>query len=134
MEERISEVGRSVRHDSTRTRWHRRTGSSARRASPDAAYRSACGSEGAIEDGAATAQAAAGDRDVGIFGGSVSRHCLRADLLDEVVLHVAPVLLGGGIRLFGGEGAERTELERISVGEGERPTDLRFRPVKQRPR
>jgi hypothetical protein len=55
-------------------------------------------------------------------------------LLDEVVLHVAPVLLGGGIRLFGGEGAERTELERISVGEGERPTDLRFRPVKQRPR
>jgi dihydrofolate reductase len=89
---------------------------------------------GTIEDAVATAQAAAGDRDVGIFGASLSRQCLRAGVLDEMVLHVAPVLLGGGVRLFAGEAAERIELERISVDEAERLTDLRFRIVKQRPR
>jgi hypothetical protein len=43
------------------------------------------------------------------------------------------VLLGAGIRLFGGEGAARIELERISLGEAEQLTDLRFRVVKPRP-
>jgi dihydrofolate reductase len=86
-----------------------------------------------IEDAVATTQAAAGDRDVGIFGGSLTQQCLRAGLLDEIVLHVAPLLLGGGVRLFGAEGDERTELERISVGEAEQLTDLRFRVVKPEP-
>jgi dihydrofolate reductase len=86
-----------------------------------------------IENAVATAQAAAGDKDVGIFGGSLSRQCLRAGLLDEIVLHVAPVLLGGGVRLFGDEGSGRIELERISVGEAEQLTDLRFRVVKGHP-
>ena len=86
-----------------------------------------------IESAVATAQAAAGDKDVGIFGGSLSRQCLGAGLLDEIVLHVAPVLLGGGVRLFGDEGSGRIELERISVGEAEQLTDLRFRVVKGRP-
>jgi dihydrofolate reductase len=86
-----------------------------------------------IEDAVATAQAAAGDKDVGIFGGSLSRQCFQAGLLDEIVLHVAPVLLGGGVRLFAAEGGGRIELERISVGEAEQLTDLRFRVVKRRP-
>ena len=55
----------------------------------------------------------------------------RAGLLDEIVLHMAPVLLGGGVRLFGDEGSGRIELERISVGEAEQLTDLRFRVVKE---
>jgi riboflavin biosynthesis pyrimidine reductase len=54
----------------------------------------------------------------------------QAGLLDEIVLHVAPVLLGGGVRLFGDEGAGQTELERISLGEAEQLTDLRFRVVR----
>ena len=54
-------------------------------------------------------------------------------MLDEIVLHVAPVLLGGGVRLFAAEGAGRIELERVSVGEAEQLTDLRFRVVKRRP-
>ena len=64
---------------------------------------------------------------VGIFGGSLTRQCLDAGLLDEIVLHVAPVLLGSGVRLFGDEGAEQVELERVSVGEADQLTDLRFR-------
>ena len=86
-----------------------------------------------IENAVAAAQAAAGDRDVGIFGGSLSRQCLGAGLLDEIVLHVAPVLLGGGVALFAAEGAGRIELERVSVGESEQLTDLRFRVVKRHP-
>ena len=78
----------------------------------------------------ATAQAAAGDKDVGIFGASLSRQCLQAGLLDEVVIHLAPVLLGGGVRLYGGDGDRRIELERIFVGEAPQLTDLRFRVVK----
>jgi dihydrofolate reductase len=86
-----------------------------------------------IEEAVAAAQAAAGDADVGIFGASLSQQCLQAGLLDEIVLHVAPVLLGGGVRLFGAEGAGRIELERISLAEAEQLTDLRFRVVDPRP-
>jgi dihydrofolate reductase len=85
----------------------------------------------AVEDAVVTAQAAAGGKDVAIFGASLSRQCLQSGLLDEIVLHVAPVLLGGGVRLFGGERGGRIELERISVGEAERLTDLRFRVIER---
>jgi dihydrofolate reductase len=84
-----------------------------------------------IERAVATAQAAAGDKDVGIFGASLSRQCLQAGLLDEIVIHLAPVLLGGGVRLYGGEGDGQIELERISLGEAEQLTDLRYRVVKE---
>jgi dihydrofolate reductase len=86
---------------------------------------------GGIEEAVASAQSAAGEKDVGIFGASLTRQCLNARLLDEVVLHVAPVLLGGGVRLFGDGGDERVELERVSVGAAEGLTDLWFRVVKE---
>lgn len=82
-----------------------------------------------IQGAVATAQAAAGDRDVGIFGGSLTQQCLEAGLLDEIVLHIAPVLLGGGVRLFGG-GQGGFELERVFLGEAERLTDLHLRVAK----
>jgi dihydrofolate reductase len=54
-----------------------------------------------IEDALEQARAAAGDRDVLVAGGAyAAQQYLRAGLLDEVRLHVAPVLLGGGTRLF----------------------------------
>jgi dihydrofolate reductase len=84
----------------------------------------------AIEQAVATAQLAAGDKDVAIFGASLSRQCLRRGLLDEIVIHLAPVLLGDGVRLFGGEGERQVELERIALGEGEQLTDLRFRVMR----
>ena len=56
------------------------------------------GVEAAIEQ----ARAAAGGRDVLVAGGgSVVQQALAAGVVDEFQLHVAPVLLGGGVRLFG---------------------------------
>ena len=72
-----------------------------------------------IEQAVATAQAAAADKDVGIFGSSLTRQCLQAGLLDEIVIHLAPVLLGRGVGLYGGGDDQRIELQRISVGEAE---------------
>jgi dihydrofolate reductase len=54
-----------------------------------------------IESALEQAREAAGDKDVTIGGGgSVAAQYLKAGLLDEMQLHVVPVLLGGGVRLF----------------------------------
>jgi dihydrofolate reductase len=53
-----------------------------------------------IEDAIAAARAAAGDKDVGLMGGGVLTEALKAGLVDEVILHQVPVLLGGGRPFF----------------------------------
>jgi dihydrofolate reductase len=54
-----------------------------------------------IESALDQARDAAGGKDVALAGGgNVAQQYLRAGLLDELQLHVAPVLLGGGVRLF----------------------------------
>jgi dihydrofolate reductase len=82
-----------------------------------------------IERAVAEAKAAAGAKNVALLGGSISRQCLKLGLVDEIQLHVVPMLLGGGISLFGGLG-ERINLERIEAVTTTRITDLRFRIVK----
>jgi dihydrofolate reductase len=77
----------------------------------------------------ATARDAAGTLAVGIFGADIARQCLDAGLLDEIVVHIAPVLLGDGVRFYGGEGADEVQLERLDVN-GAQITDLRFRVAK----
>lgn len=53
-----------------------------------------------IEDAVAAAREAAGDGHVGLMGGGVATAALRAGLVDEVVLHQVPILLGGGRPFF----------------------------------
>jgi len=53
-----------------------------------------------IEDAIAAAREAAGNRDVGLMGGGVVTEALLAGLVDEVILHQVPVLLGGGRPFF----------------------------------
>ena len=62
-----------------------------------------------IEDAVAAARDLAGDQDVALMGGGVVTAALRAGLLDEVVLHQVPVLLGAG-RPFFGELPEHVQL------------------------
>ena len=82
------------------------------------------GPESALEQ----ARDAAGDKDVQIAGGaSAAQQYLRAGLVDELLIHVAPVLLGGGVRLFDNlEGAD-PKLEPIEVVESPAVTHLRYR-------
>ncbi len=73
------------------------------------------------------ARAAAEDRDVRIGGGaSVAQQLLAARLVDELHLHVAPLLLGGGVRLFDGLG-DGIEFEILDVVESPAVTHLRYR-------
>ena len=53
-----------------------------------------------IEDAVAVAREQAGDKDVALMGGGVVTAALAAGLMDEVLLHQVPVLLGGGRRFF----------------------------------
>lgn len=53
-----------------------------------------------IADAVAAARKATGDKDVGLMGGGVLAEALRAGLVDEVVLHQVPILLGGGRPFF----------------------------------
>jgi dihydrofolate reductase len=75
------------------------------------------------------AKKAAGDKSVSLLGGSISRQCLKLGLVDEIQLHVVPVLLGDGLSLFGGLG-ERINLERIETAAFASETHLRFRVIK----
>lgn len=88
-----------------------------------------------VTDGVASAiaraKAAAGDRDVAVAAADIARQCLALGLLDEIHLHLAPVLLGGGIRLFDGLGAAPIALERTRVVAAPGVTHLSFRVVER---
>jgi dihydrofolate reductase len=86
------------------------------------------GIEAALEQ----AQAAAGDKDVGIGGGaSVAQQYLKAGLLDEMLLHVAPVLMGVGVRLFENHLDDgQVELECTQVIQSPAVNHLRYRIVR----
>jgi dihydrofolate reductase len=82
------------------------------------------GVEAAIE----RAKAAAGDKKVSVAGADVPQQAIRAGLLDEIHIHLVPVLLGEGKRLFDHLGNQRIDLERTRVVEApESVTHLRFR-------
>jgi dihydrofolate reductase len=65
------------------------------------------------------AKKAAGEKDVLVHGAAVAQLGLAAGLLDELEIHLVPVLFGQGRRLFEGLDPAQIELERIRVLEGE---------------
>ena len=80
-----------------------------------------------IESAMARAKAAAGDADVLVHGADLAQSCLRAGLLDELPIHLVPVLLGEGRRLFEHLGADHIELDPVRVVEAPGVTHLRYR-------
>jgi dihydrofolate reductase len=81
-----------------------------------------------IERAIETASELAGDKVVGVNGGTIARQCLDAGLLDEIWVDLVPVLLGSGTPFFEQLDGAPVELEGpISVTEGADVTHLRYR-------
>jgi dihydrofolate reductase len=82
-----------------------------------------------IESALAQARAAAGDQDVSIAGGAGTvNQYLAAGLLDELYLHIAPILLGGGERLL--EDVGNPSLEPVKVAGSPAVTHVKYRVVR----
>jgi dihydrofolate reductase len=81
-----------------------------------------------LETAMRDAKHAAGNKNVLVHGAGIAQRALTAGLLDELEIHLIPVLFGGGRRLFEHLGVRQRELEPISVLEGESGvTHLRYR-------
>ena len=74
----------------------------------------------------ATALTAAGGRDVLVLGANVVNQCLGAGLVDEILMHVVPELVGDGVRLFDAS-TRRASLKTLDVSVSGRVVNLRLR-------
>ncbi len=83
-----------------------------------------------IQSAMTKAKELAGEKQVALHGASSVQQALKAGLLDEFHLNIAPVLLGEGVRLFDHLGSEPIHLERIRTLETPGATHLSFRVVK----
>jgi dihydrofolate reductase len=84
-----------------------------------------------IQAALAIAREAAGDRDVAIAGGAnVAQQFLRAGLIDELVLHLVPVFLGDGARLFDGVAGAGLRLACTDAVQAPGVTHLTYRALR----
>jgi len=83
-----------------------------------------------VESAIRQAKKAAGDKDVVVCTASILQQCLKAGLLDEIYVDVAPILLGDGVRLFDHLGKVPVQLERIRTIAAPGVTHLGYRVVK----
>jgi dihydrofolate reductase len=82
-----------------------------------------------IESAIRKAKAVAGGKNVKLGGTAPGKQALAAGLVDEILVHVAPFLLGGGVRLFD-ELPDGIRLEKLWVADGPLATHIRYRVVK----
>lgn len=86
---------------------------------------------GGVAEAVLRASASARAASVCVLGGAdVARQALVAGLVHEVRLHLVPVLLGEGVRLFPEARSERVELEPLGVAQGARATHLRYEVIR----
>jgi dihydrofolate reductase len=83
-----------------------------------------------VETALETAKKAAGDQDIGIAGGNIAQQFITLGLVDEIFIHLVPVLFGSGTRLIEDLGGKHVELETIEVIETKEAIHLRFRVIK----
>jgi len=85
---------------------------------------------GDLDSGVAAAKAAAGEKYVNVLGANTAQQCLDAGLIDEILVCIAPVMLGDGVRLFDRPGGTNVKLERLSLTQAPRATNLWLRVVR----
>jgi dihydrofolate reductase len=82
-----------------------------------------------IESAIRQARAAAGGKDIRLGGASPGKQALAAGLCNEILIHLARYLLGGGVRLFDPL-PDGIRLEKLSVSDGPFATHLRYRVIR----
>lgn len=82
-----------------------------------------------VADAARIALEAADGKNVAVFSGSIGSQLLERGLIDEIHLHIAPVLLGDRVRLFDNPGGTPIRLELLSGNDPAAVVDVRYRPV-----
>jgi dihydrofolate reductase len=76
------------------------------------------------------AQKAAGNKAIGVSGANTAQQLITLGFVDEISIHVVPVLFGSGVRLFEHVGGEPIQLEIAEVIDTQEVTHLRYRVVK----
>ena len=83
-----------------------------------------------VEAALETAKKLAGDKDVVMMGANVAKQFLQHGLIDEIFIHLVPVLFGSGTRLFEGLDSEHIPLEILEVIQTAEAIHMRFRVTK----
>ena len=84
-----------------------------------------CGPAEAVRIGLA----AAGGKNLEVFSPTIGRQLLELGLIDEIDLHIAPILLGEGIRLYDNPGGQPVRLYRAGDGDPTAAVNVRYRPA-----
>ena len=84
-----------------------------------------CGPAEAVRIGLA----AAGGKNLEVFSPTIGRQLLELGLIDEIDLHIAPILLGQGIRLYDNPGGAPIRLHRVGEGDPTSAVNVRYRPA-----
>ena len=82
-----------------------------------------------VAEAARIALQAAGGKNLAVFSGSIGSQLLERGLIDEVHLHIVPVLLGDGVRVFDNPGGTPIPLKSLSDDGPPATIDVRYRPV-----
>jgi len=72
---------------------------------------------------------AAGGKNLEVLSPTIGRQLLDLGLIDEIDLHIAPVLLGEGIRLYDNPGSEPLRLHQVGQGDPTSAVNVRYRPI-----
>jgi len=83
-----------------------------------------------LEKAFARARETAGDRNISVMGADVGRQLINAGAIDEISIHVVPVLFGSGTPVFGEGVDEHITLKFVGVSESPHATHLRYRVVR----
>jgi dihydrofolate reductase len=80
-----------------------------------------------VIDAVDTAARAANGKAVGILGANIAQQCVQAGLVDDILVHLVPVLLGDGVPLYRSRGLREMSLERAAIAPAGESTDILFR-------
>jgi dihydrofolate reductase len=75
--------------------------------------------------------AAAGGKNLEVFSPTIGRQLLELGLIDEIDLHIVPVLLGEGIRLYDNPGGKPVRLHRVGDDDPMSAVNVRYRPASE---